>query len=136
MSFWRLGKELERQLGGALAAAQQSISGPASQFCDCATITKDASRHLGGAVGDVVDRAAPADIVEMHVQESPRRALAELVQALEEIEVVVETAVGVEGFARIGHHDAMQPDAAAVAAAGAPRQPSLIDQFVDQINRD
>src|ERR1700690_447356 len=93
------------------------------------------SRHLGRAVRDIVDRAAAADIVEMGIEEAAGGALAALVQALEEVEVVVEPAVRVESLAGVAHHDAMQPDAAAIAVAGAARQPPLIGQLVDELDR-
>jgi len=44
---------------------------------------RHASCHLGGTVRDVIDRAAPPDIVEMGIKEAAGGALAVLVQALE-----------------------------------------------------
>jgi hypothetical protein len=120
------------QLGRAHAAAQQAISGKASQFCDRANNQLTPSRHLGERLGHLVEGAALPEIVEMAVEKAAGGARAELVQPLEEIEIIVEPAVGLERLAQVGHLDAMQPDAAAVAAAGAARQPSLVDQLVDQ----
>src|SRR5580692_8904128 len=78
-------------------------------------LNQPASCHLGREVGAVIDAAARSDIVEMRLQKAAGAALAELVQPLEELEIVVEPAVWVEGLAGVGHHDAVQPDAAAVA---------------------
>src|SRR6266481_8197224 len=57
-----------------------------------------------------IDRTAPADIIEMGVEEAPGSALAALAQRQEELEIELELAVRLERH--IVHNDAMQPGAA------------------------
>src|SRR5580692_7439322 len=64
-------------------------------------LNQPASCHLGRDGGAVLDGAALADIVEMRFQEAVGGALAEPLQPLEELEIVVEPAVRVEGLAGI-----------------------------------
>src|SRR5262249_57671374 len=61
-------------------------------------------------LGGKIDRAAAADVVEMGVEETPGRALPELVQRLEIFVVGLERAARTVGFAQILHHDAMEPE--------------------------
>jgi hypothetical protein len=70
----------------------------------------------------------------MPVEETARRALAELVERLEELEIGVELAAGVERLPLMLQGDAMEADAAEFAVAGAAGQPVLVDQLADEFD--
>src|SRR5882724_307892 len=76
-----------------------------------------------------VNRTAPADIIEMGIEEALRGALAALAQRQEELEVDLELAARVKGY--VVHDDAMQPGA---ARAGEFQRPQFRDQR--RIERD
>ena len=92
------------------------------------------SRPLGLRLGPQIDGALHADIVEMLVEETPRRALAADVQHFEEIVVGRELAERVEMRAEAIEHDAVDVDAPVLAGPGAARQPALIDQAGDELD--
>src|SRR5579862_2628919 len=86
------------------------------------------SRPFGLRFRAQIDRALHADIVEMLVEETPRRALAAQVQHLEEIVVGRQLAEGVEMRPEAIEYNAVHVDAAILTGPGAARQPALIDQ--------
>src|ERR1035437_1964233 len=77
------------------------------------------SRPLGADFGLQIDSAAHADVVEMRVEESPRRALPVGAQHLEEIVVGVEAAVRVELLGGGIERDPAHVDAPILAGAPA-----------------
>src|SRR5262249_33695313 len=83
-------------------------------------------------LGGKIDRAAAADVVEMGIEETPGRPLAELAQRLEIFVVGLERAARTVGFAQILHHDAMEPEPAEFARPHAARQSSFVDEPIDE----
>ena len=92
------------------------------------------SRPFGLRLGLQVDGAAHADIVEMLVEKTPRRALAAEMQHVEEIVIGRQLAESIEMRAETIEHDAVHVDAPVLSGPGAARQPALIDQPRDEID--
>src|SRR5664279_1397471 len=100
-----------------------------------AFIRTSLSRPLGADFGLQIDGAAHADVVEMRVEESPRRALPVGVQHLEEIVVGVEATVGAELLGGAIECDPVHVDAPILARPQPARQVTLIDQPRHEFDR-
>src|SRR5205085_5379699 len=86
------------------------------------------SRPLGVRLRREVDRAAPADIVEMSVKEVAGGPATTVAQHDKEFIVGAELAGSAEFAERILERDAMHIDAAVLAGTSAARQTPLVDQ--------
>src|SRR5262249_43025997 len=93
------------------------------------------SRPFGAGLGQQIDTARDPDVVEMRVEEIARRAAAAVAQHHEEIVVGAQLAVGRELAERVVERDAVQLDAAILAGPDAVRQPALVDQSRDELDR-
>src|ERR1700688_3193105 len=99
------------------------------------TVPPRKSRPFRAGLGGEIDGALDPDIVEMRVEEVARRAAAAVAQHHEEIIVGAKLAVGRELAEGVVERDAMQLDAAVLARPGAVRQPALVDQAGDELDR-
>jgi hypothetical protein len=92
------------------------------------------SRPFGLRLGAQVDRALYADIVEVVVKETPRRAFAAEVKHVEKVIIGGEPAERIEMRAEAVEHDAMHVDAAIFPRANTARQLALIDQARNELD--
>src|SRR5882757_9697007 len=81
-----------------------------------------------------IDAGAHADVVVMRVEEAARRALAELAQQFERLEIVAQLGRRRQLLAEPFEHDAVHVDAAIFVRPGAVRNTALVDQPVDEFN--
>ena len=81
-----------------------------------------------------VERAAPADIVEVVFEEATCGALTGAVQQLEKVEVGFQLARCREPFAEAAEMDAMDVQFAVGVLPGAARKTAVVDQLIGEIH--